>query len=96
MKVLCVEMSEEPPLRGKAIDVGGDAEARHGIVLAKSDKTKAAGIKTSLVLWQAKMHLFILQPNYRLYLRMSRELSGIMGDYSRMWNPLDSMRRGLI
>lgn len=79
------EMSEKPSLRGKAVVVGGDAEARHGIVLAKSDKAKAAGIKTGLVLWQAKMkcpNLIVLQPNYRLYLRMSRELRGIMGDYS--------------
>ena len=79
------EMSENPSLRGKAVVVGGDVEARHGIVLAKSDKAKAVGIKTGLVLWQAKMlcpNLIVIQPNYRLYLRMSRELRGIMGDYS--------------
>ena len=79
------EMSENPSLRGKAVVVGGDVEARHGIVLAKSDKAKAAGIKTGLVIWQAKLlcpNLIVIQPNYRLYLRMSKELRGIMGDYS--------------
>lgn len=83
-------MSEMPSLRGKAVVVGGDAEARHGIVLAKSDKAKAAGIKTGLVLWQAKMlcpNLLILPPNYRLYLRMSRELRAIMEDYSGYVEP---------
>jgi DNA polymerase-4 len=79
------EMSENPSLRGKAVVVGGDAEARHGIVLAKSDKAKATGIKTGHVLWQAKQlcpGLIVLPPNFRLYLRMSRELRTIMGDYS--------------
>lgn len=79
------EMSENPSLRGKAVVVGGDIEARHGIVLAKSDRAKAAGIKTADTIGEAKRccaNLIILPPNYPLYMRVSREVREILGDYS--------------
>ena len=38
-----VELMLEPGLRGKAVAVCGSEETRHGIVLAKSQKAKAAG-----------------------------------------------------
>ena len=40
-----VEMMLDPSLRGKAVAVCGSTEDRHGIVLAKSDLAKKAGIK---------------------------------------------------
>ena len=49
-----IEVLHHPELRGKCVAVGGDVEVRHGIVLAKSQETKAYGIKTGEVLWQAK------------------------------------------
>ena len=79
------EMSEDPSLRGKAVVVGGDVEARHGIVLAKSEKAKAAGIKTADTIGEAKRrcpNLIIVPPNYQLYMRVSREVRDILGDYS--------------
>ena len=41
-----VEMMLDPRLRGKAVAVCGSTESRHGIVLAKSELAKRAGVKT--------------------------------------------------
>ena len=41
-----VEMMLDPSLKGKAVAVCGATEERHGIVLAKSDLAKKAGVKT--------------------------------------------------
>ena len=49
-----VELLFRPELRGKPVAVGGDEEKRHGIVLAKSEEAKRAGIKTGMTLWQAR------------------------------------------
>ena len=84
------EVCYRPELRGLPVVVGGDPEARHGIVLAKSDAAKAAGIKTGHVLWQAKSlckDLIILPPDYRKYLRFSKMTREIFGDYSDRVEP---------
>lgn len=49
-----VEMMLNPKLRGKAVAVCGSTENRHGIVLAKSELAKKAGIKTGMVNWEAR------------------------------------------
>lgn len=43
-----VEMMLDPSLKGKAVAVCGATEERHGIVLAKSDLAKKAGVKTGI------------------------------------------------
>lgn len=43
-----VEMMLDPSLKGKAVAVCGSVEERHGIVLAKSDLAKKAGVKTGM------------------------------------------------
>lgn len=43
-----VETVLNPDLRGKAMAVCGSTEERHGIVLAKSEKAKKAGVKTGI------------------------------------------------
>ena len=43
-----VETVLNPEFRGKAIAVCGSPEERHGIVLAKSEKAKRAGVKTGM------------------------------------------------
>lgn len=45
-----VEMMLDPSLKGKAVAVCGATEERHGIVLAKSDLAKKAGVKTGMLL----------------------------------------------
>jgi len=49
-----VELLLIPRLRGKAVAVCDSTEERHGIVLAKSEPAKKAGIKTSMVNWDAR------------------------------------------
>ena len=44
-----VEMMLNPELRNKAVAVCGATEDRHGIVLAKSERAKKAGVKTGMV-----------------------------------------------
>ena len=49
-----VEKKLFPDLAGKPIAVCGDREARHGIVLAKSEEAKKFGVKTGDVIWEAE------------------------------------------
>ena len=66
-----VEMMLNPSLRGKAVAVCGSTEDRHGIVLAKSDLAKKAGVKTGMVNWEARQRcpdLVVVPPQYEQYL----------------------------
>lgn len=49
-----VECRARPELREKPVVVGGDEEARHGIVLVKNQVAKRWGIQTAETLWQAR------------------------------------------
>ncbi len=67
--------------------VGGDPEARHGIVLAKDEIAKNFGVKTGMPLWQAKQlcpGIIFLPPRMDLYLRFSRMAHEIYGQYTDM------------
>lgn len=70
-----VEMMLNPALRGKAVAVCGATEDRHGIVLAKSEAAKKAGIKTGMVNWEAQRlcpGLIMVPPQYDQYLKYSK------------------------
>jgi DNA polymerase-4 len=43
----------DPKLRGKAVAVAGSTENRHGIILAKSELAKKAGVRTGSATWEA-------------------------------------------
>lgn len=80
-----IELLHRPELRGKPLAVGGDPEARHGIVLAKDQLAKKAGVKTGMALWQAKQicpDIIFVPPNMDLYLRFSRLAHEIYGEYT--------------
>lgn len=49
-----VEMLHHPEFAGMPLAVGGDPEARHGIVLTANYIAKKKGVKTGMALWQAK------------------------------------------
>ena len=69
-----VEMLLDPSLRGKAVAVCGSTEERHGIVLAKSELAKKAGVKTGMVNWEARQrcpNLIVVPPQYDEYLKFS-------------------------
>lgn len=79
------EVMRQPELRGLPVSVGGDPEARHGIILASTREAKKYGVKTGMALWQARQvcpRLIILTPNFRLYLDMSKSLRRMYEEYS--------------
>ena len=85
-----VETVLNPEFRGKAIAVCGSPEERHGIVLAKSEKAKRAGVKTGMANWQAKQccrDLIIVPPQYDYYLKFSKLLHGIYCRYTDQVEP---------
>ena len=80
-----VEMMLDPRLKGKAVAVCGCTEDRHGIVLAKSEKAKRAGVKTSMVNWEAQRcckDLIIVPPQYDQYLKYSKLTRAIYQRYT--------------
>lgn len=80
-----VELLHHPELRGKPVAVGGDPEARHGIVLTADYTAKRCGVKTGMALWQARQvcpEIIFLPPRMDLYLRFSRMANEIYNEYS--------------
>ena len=80
-----VEMLLNPDLRGKAVAVCGSVENRHGIVLAKSEMAKKAGVKTGQANWEAQQAcpgLTIVPPQYDQYCKFSSLLRNIYLRYS--------------
>ena len=85
-----VEMMLDPSLRGKAVAVCGSTESRHGIVLAKSELAKKAGVKTGMVNWQARQtcpELILVPPQYDQYLKYSNLAHEIYYRYSNFVEP---------
>lgn len=85
-----IELLHHPELRGKPLAVGGDSEARHGIVLAKDQLAKKAGVQTGMALWQARQvcpDIVFVPPRMDLYLRFSRLAHEIYADYTDMQEP---------
>lgn len=85
-----IELLHHPELRGRPVAVGGDPEARHGIVLAKDQIAKKAGVKTGMALWQARQvcpDLIFLPPRMNLYLRFSRMAQEIYSEYTDLQEP---------
>ena len=80
-----VECLYNPEIRDKPVAVGGDAEKRHGIILAKNEHAKRYGIKTGETIWQAKQKcpsLVVTPPHFERYMRFSRMCRRIYADYT--------------
>lgn len=85
-----VEMMLDPSLRGKAVAVCGSTENRHGIVLAKSELAKKAGVKTGMVNWEARQlcpNLIMVKPQYDQYLKYSELARNIYQRYTDQVEP---------
>lgn len=85
-----VELLYHPELRGKPVAVGGDSEARHGIVLTADYTAKRHGVKTGMALWQARQacpDIIFLPPRMDLYLRFSRMAQEIYAEYTDKREP---------
>ncbi len=80
----------DPSLRGKPVVVAGDPEKRSGIILAKSRQAKAAGVKTTDAIWQAKQKcpdLIIVPPDYTAYKRYSKLARLLYYEYTDQVEP---------
>ena len=64
--------------------VGGDEQARHGVVLAKSTPAKRYGVATGEALMTARKkcpNLVVVQPDFHLYVEQSAKLRRILEKY---------------
>ena len=85
-----VEIMKQPRLKGKPMVVCGSADDRHGIVLAKSEEAKKAGVKTGMANWQAKKlipNLILLPPHFHEYVKYSRAVREIYYRFSPLVEP---------
>lgn len=85
-----VEMMLHPELRGKAVAVCGSTEDRHGIVLAKSELAKRAGVKTGMVNHEARQlcrDLICVPPNMDQYKKYSMLVRAIYHRYTDLVEP---------
>ncbi len=80
-----IEEMLHPDLRNIPMAVGGSEEKRHGIILAKNDLAKAAGIKTGESLREARRKcpdLMIIHPDYDAYLYYTEKIKDIYRKYT--------------
>lgn len=80
-----VECLYRPEIRNKPVAVCGDAQARHGIVLAKNQIAKQAGVKTGDAIWEGKLKcpgLVTISADLKKYLLFSRKAKEIYADYT--------------
>lgn len=82
-----IESIAHPEYRDIPMAVGGEEALRHGIILAKNDLAKKAGVRTGEALWQARAKcpkLLILPPNYPLYTHYCRRAQELYLEYTDM------------
>ena len=85
-----VEQLLQPELRGKAMAVGGSAEDRHGIILARSQSAKASGVRAGQAIWEARQlcpELIVVPPHYEQYVKFSRMAREIYGRFTDRIEP---------
>lgn len=85
-----VEMLLDPSLRNVPLAVCGSTEERHGIVLARNELAKKAGVKTGSANWEAREAcpgLVTVPPHYDEYVKFSRLLKGIYRRYTADLEP---------
>lgn len=85
-----VEAMLDHSLRGKPVAVCGSVEDRHGIILAKSDLAKRAGVKTGMTLWESRQlcpKLITVPPQYDEYIKYSKLAHEIYYRYTDLVEP---------
>lgn len=79
------EAARSPELKGKPAAVAGDPKNRSGIILAANYEARKYGIKTTMVLHEAKKlysQLILVPPDRELYEKKSSEVMNILSRYS--------------
>ena len=85
-----VELLDRPDLSGLPVAVCGDPESRHGIILAKNELAKQAGVVTAETIWQAQRKcpdLQLIRPHREKYLYYSRRINEIYLRFTDLVEP---------
>lgn len=80
-----VECMKVPEYISVPLAVAGNKELRHGIILAKNQIAKEAGVSTGQTIWEAKQickGLVVLPPDFHTYLKFSHMVKEIFHDYT--------------
>lgn len=80
-----VECVQNPILWSRPVAVAGNPRTRHGIILAKNEIAKKAGVKTAQTIWEARRlcpGLICLPPQFELYQKYSRQVREIYMRYT--------------
>lgn len=80
-----VECTKHPEFKTQPLAVAGNQELRHGIILAKNQLAKQAGIYTGQTIWEAKQNcqdLVVLPPDFKEYQRYSKMVKEIFTTYT--------------
>lgn len=80
-----VEQKLHPEYDGMPLAVCGDPKARHGIVLAKNQLAKQAGVKTAETIWEAKQkcpELVLVKPHFDEYVKYSKQVFEIYTSFT--------------
>jgi DNA polymerase-4 len=75
----------DPKLRDVPVAVAGSPKKRHGVVLAKNELAKKAGVRTGDVIWEAKLKepaLVLVEPHFDLYSKYSRQVFDLYTRYT--------------
>jgi DNA polymerase-4 len=70
--------------------VCGDPDSRHGIILAKNELAKAAGVQTAETIWKARQKcpdLHLVLPHHEEYAEYSKKVNAIYARYTDMVEP---------
>ena len=79
------EMAQNPELKGHPAAVAGDPKSRSGIILAANYDARAFGVKTTMLIHEAKKlcpGLILVPPTHGLYEKKSRAVMEILSHYT--------------
>lgn len=85
-----VECVFRPELKTVPMAVCGNPENRHGIILAKNELAKKAGVVTAETVWQARQkcpELVLVPPHHQEYVRYSSLVNAIYQRYTDQVEP---------
>lgn len=80
-----VECLLDDKLIGKPVAVSGSVSERHGVILAKNELAKKAGIKTGMTTFEAKRilpELVVCETHFDKYIKYSRAVKSLFYEYT--------------
>ncbi len=84
-----VEQRERPELRGRMVIVGFPSE--RSVVLSASYEARAYGVRSAMPMANALRlcpRAIVVEPRHKLYYEVSRELMGLLGEFTDLVEPL--------